>query len=90
MAEGTVGGGGATRRTTILLPAELSDRLDRLARTSGETKTALIVAAISAYLEAREAPPAPLPFIAIGRSGHGRLSLDAGRIAARELGGAER
>lgn len=87
MPDRTATGAGTTRRTTILLLVELSDRLDRLARTSRETKTTLIAAAIAAYLEAREGPPAPLPFVAIGRSGHGRLSLDAGKIAARELGG---
>ncbi len=76
----------AARRTTILLPAELSDRLDRLARPAGGSKTALIARAVAAYVEAAESPPAPLPFVAIGSSGHGRLSLDAGRIAARELG----
>ena len=75
-----------TRRTTIILPADLLDRLDRLARSSSRTKTALIAEAIGAYVDASESPRAPLPFIAIGRSGHGRLSLDAGRIAAREMG----
>ena len=75
-----------TRRTTILLPVDLLDRLDRLARSTGRTKTALMTEAIGAYLEAAETPRGPLPFIAIGRSGHGRLSLDAGRIAAREMG----
>ncbi len=79
-----------TRRTTILLDAGLLDRLDRLARISGRTKTALIGEAIAAYLERAEPPRGPLPFIGVGRSGHGRLSLDAGRIAAREMGGPRR
>ena len=79
-----------TRRTTILLSADLLDRLDRLARSSSRTKTALVAEAITAYLEAAEPPRAPLPFVAIGRSGHGRLSLDAGRIAAREMGAPRR
>lgn len=75
-----------TARTTILAPADLLDRLDRLARSSGRTKTALIVEALQGYLEATEPPRAAMPFVAIGRSGHGRLSLDASRIAAREMG----
>jgi hypothetical protein len=82
--------GTSTRRTTILLPSELLLRLDRLARATGRTKTALIAAAINSYLEASETPRGPLPFVGIGRSGHGRLSLDAGRIAAREMGAVRR
>ena len=79
-----------TRRTTLLLPADLLDRLDRLARSSNRTKTALVAEAIAAYLETTEPPRGPLPFVAIGRSGHGRLSLDAGRIAGREMGAPRR
>jgi Ribbon-helix-helix protein, copG family len=75
-----------TARTTVLVPADLLDRLDRLARSSGRTKTALIVEALQGYVDAMEPPRAPMPFVAIGRSGHGRLSLDASRIAAREMG----
>lgn len=73
------------RRTTILADADLLDRVDRHARRAGTTKTAIVGAALEAYLAAREAPPA-LPFVAIGRSAHGRLSLDVRRIAGRELG----
>ncbi len=79
-----------TRRTTILLDAGLLDRLDRLSRTSGRTKTALIGEALAAFLDRAEPPRGPLAFIGIGRSGHGRLSLDASRIAAREMGGPPR
>lgn len=75
-----------TRRTTLLLPADVLDRLDRLAGSSGRTKTALVADALRAYLDASETPRGQLPFVGIGRSGHGRLSLDSGRIAARELG----
>jgi len=69
-----------------MLSAELSDRLGRIARTTGRSKTALIAEAVAAYVEASETPPATLPFVAIGSSGHGRLSLDASRVVARELG----
>ena len=77
------------KRTTILADPDLLDRLDRHARREGTTKTAVIAAALEAYLEAH-AGPASLPFIAIGRSTHGRLSLDARRIAGRELGSRRR
>ncbi len=48
------------------------------------TKTAVITVALEAYLEANETTP-ELPFLAIGRSGHGRLSLDGRSIAAKAV-----
>lgn len=77
------------KRTTILADVDLLDRLDRHARRARTTKTAVIAAALEAYLEAHDAPVA-LPFVAIGRSSHGRLSLDARRIAGREVGSRRR
>ena len=73
------------RRTTILADADLLDRVERHARRSGVTKTAIVTAALEAYLAEHEAVP-ELGFIAVGRSGHGRLSLDGRAIARRELG----
>lgn len=75
----------AARRTTILADADLLERVDRLARTERTTKTAIIVAALEAYLAARESRQT-LSFVGIGRSSHGRLSLDGRTIARRELG----
>ena len=75
----------ATRRTTILADADLLERIDRLARTERTTKTAIIVAALEAYLAARESRQT-LAFVGVGRSSHGRLSLDGRTIARRELG----
>jgi hypothetical protein len=76
---------GTIRRTTILADADLLDRVDRLARRTRTTKTAVVTAALVAYLSVREAPP-ELPFLAIGRSTNGRLSLDGRSIARREAG----
>jgi predicted transcriptional regulator len=72
-------------RTTILLDADLLDRLGRFAHRERTTKTAVISAALEAWLADHEAAPS-LEFIGIGESGHGRLSLDGGRIARREAG----
>jgi len=77
------------KRTTILADPDLLDRLDRHARRARSTKTAVIAAALEAYLDAHAAPP-DLPFVGIGRSSHGRLSLDARRIVGRELGATRR
>lgn len=71
-----------TRRTTILADPDLLDRVDRLARRQRTTKTAVIHAALEAWLDANETAEEPA-FVAVGRSGHGRLSLDARRVATR-------
>ena len=73
------------RRTTILIDADLLERLDRFAARSGATKTSVIAAALEAYLEAHDTTP-DLAFLAVGRSDHGRLSLDGRSIARREAG----
>lgn len=74
-----------TRRTTILADADLLERVERYANRSRTTKTAIIGAALEAYLAEHDSTPA-LPFLAIGESGHGRLSLDARSIMRREAG----
>jgi predicted DNA-binding protein len=74
-----------TRRTTILADADLLERVDRLAGRARTTKTAIIAAALEAYLAEHEAAP-ELAFLAIGRSTHGRLSLDGRSITRREAG----
>ena len=72
-----------TTRTTILADPDLLDRVARLADRQRTTRTAVITAALEAYLAEHEAAP-DLPFLAVGRSGHGRLSLDGRSIARRE------
>ena len=74
-----------TRRTTILADADLLERIDRFANAARTTKTAVIAAALEAYLTEHEAAP-DLAFLAIGRSTHGRLSLDGRSITRREAG----
>ena len=75
----------ATRRTTLLIDADLLERLDRHAYRSRTTKTAVVSQALEAWLAAHEAAP-DLAFIGVGRSSHGRLSLDGRSIARREAG----
>jgi predicted transcriptional regulator len=73
------------RRTTILVEADLLDRLDRYAARSGVTKTSVVTAALESFLEAHDTTP-DLAFLAVGRSDHGRLSLDGRSIVRREAG----
>jgi len=75
----------AQRRTTILADPDLLDRIDRLAHRRRTTKTAIIAAALEAYLETQD-ETADLPFLAIGRSANGRLSLDGRAIVRRDAG----
>ena len=74
-----------TRRTTILADADLLERLDRFVRRTQTTKTAVIAAAVEAWLAAH-ADATELPFLAVGRSPNGRLSLDGRQIVRRESG----
>jgi hypothetical protein len=73
------------RRTTILADADLLERVERLAHRRRTTKTALIAAALEAYLDEHE-DAAELPFLGVGRSTNGRLSLDGRPIVRREAG----
>jgi hypothetical protein len=73
------------RRTTILADADLLERLDRYANRQRTTKTAVITMALEAFLADHDSD-LELPFLAVGRSTHGRLSLDGRSIARREAG----
>ncbi len=75
----------STRRTTILAESDLLERVERHANRMRTTMTAVIAAALEAFLVEHEAAP-DLPFLAVGRSTHGRLSLDGRSIARREAG----
>jgi len=74
-----------TSRTTILMDPDLLDRLGRYAHRGRTTKTAIITAAVEAYLAEHDQAP-ELAFVGVGESTHGRLSLDGRRIARREAG----
>jgi predicted DNA-binding protein len=73
------------KRTTLLVDSDLLERLDRFAARNGATKTSVVTAAIESYLDSHDTLP-DLEFLAVGRSDHGRLSLDGRSIARREAG----
>jgi len=73
------------KRTTILIDGDLLERLVRFAARNGATKTSVLTAAVEAYLEANDTA-LDLSFLAVGRSDHGRLSLDGRSISRREAG----
>ncbi len=74
-----------THRTTILMDPDLLDRLGRFASRSRTTKTAVIAAAVEAYLADHDVKRG-IAFVGVGESAHGRLSLDGRRIAQRVAG----
>jgi predicted transcriptional regulator len=74
-----------TVRTTILLDADLLDRLDRHVHRQRTTKTSVIAAAVETWLDSHEAAPA-FGFLGVGRSSHGRLSIDGRAIVRRDAG----
>ena len=59
------------KRTTILIDSDLLERLNRFAARAGATKTSVIAAALEAHLESHDTTP-DLPFLAVGKSDHGR------------------
>jgi predicted transcriptional regulator len=67
------------------MDADLLERLGRYANRTRTTKTALITAAVEAYLAEHDVAPA-IAFVGVGESAHGRLSLDGRRITRREAG----
>lgn len=73
------------KRTTLLIDPDILDRIDRFAARNAMTKTAVITAALTDFLETHDTAP-DLPFLAVGRSDHGRLSLDGRSIVRREAG----
>ena len=76
----------ADRRTTILADADLLDRLDRFADRQRTTKTALIIAALEAYLAEHDAAPgAAVPRRSAGAGTAGCRSTGA-RSPRREAG----
>ncbi|MGK2851751.1 MAG: hypothetical protein ACSLFN_12675 [Candidatus Limnocylindrales bacterium] len=64
---------------------DLLDRLGRYANRGRTTKTAVITAAVEAYLAEHDRAQ-ELAFVGVGESTHGRLSLDGRRITRREAG----
>jgi predicted transcriptional regulator len=73
------------RRTTISLPDELADALEREARRRSLPASAIARDALSDYLGiGRPDQPRELPFAAIGRSGQHSTGRDMEQLLERE------
>ncbi len=73
------------RRTTISLPEELTEALEREARRRSSSASAVARDALSAYLGfGRPDQPRELPFAAVGRSGHDTTGRDMEELLDQE------
>ena len=73
------------RRTTISLPDELADALEREARRRALPASAIARDALSDYLGiGRAGEQRELPFAALGRSGHRTTARDMEELLERE------
>ena len=73
------------RRTTISLPDELADALEREARRRSLPASAIARDALSDYLGlGRAGEQRELPFASVGRSGHRTTARDMEELLERE------
>jgi len=74
------------RRTTISLPDEVSQLLEREARRRGTSVSQIARQALMEFLGLSEAAPRHLPFAGLGSSGHRHTARDMEDILAEEWG----
>jgi len=73
------------RRTTVSLPDELADALERESRRRAVSASAIARDALTQYLGlGRAGDQRELPFAAVGRSGHRSTARDMEELLERE------
>lgn len=77
------------RRTTITLPEDLAERVEREARREESSVSEIIRGILLAHF-GRGGKKRKLPFASLGRSGRRHTARDAEAILAREWGDARR
>ena len=71
------------RRTTLSLPDDLADALAREARRRCTSASAVARDALARHLHLHPSEARPLPFAALGRSGHRTTGRDMENLLAR-------
>jgi hypothetical protein len=71
------------KRTSISLPDEMANALDREARRRGTSVSAVAREALAEWLRLRTGDPHDLPFVGLGRSGKRETARRAEGILAR-------
>lgn len=74
------------KRTTLALPDDLAQALDREARRRQCSVSEVVRQALSAQLGFGSEQPRDLPFIALGNSGYRHTARDAEEILSEEWG----
>jgi Arc/MetJ-type ribon-helix-helix transcriptional regulator len=72
------------KRTTISIPDDLATALEREARRRRASASEVVRQALTAYLQMLPDHTRPLPFAALGRSGHRHTARDFEEILAAE------
>jgi metal-responsive CopG/Arc/MetJ family transcriptional regulator len=79
------------RRTTVSLPDELADALEREARRRSVSNSAVVRDALAVYLGVGDSNDRrPLPFAAVGASGHRTTARDMEELLSAEWTGRAR
>ncbi|HXB66060.1 MAG TPA: CopG family transcriptional regulator [Solirubrobacteraceae bacterium] len=71
-------------RTTLSLPDDLAEALAREARRRSTSASAIAREAIAKHLRLAPGEPRPVPFAALGHSGHHTTGRDMEELLARE------
>ncbi len=71
-------------RTTLSLPDDLAEALVREARRRSTSASAIAREAIARHLRLAPSEPRPVPFAALGHSGHRTTGRDMEELLARE------
>ncbi|MFI5004865.1 MAG: CopG family transcriptional regulator [Solirubrobacterales bacterium] len=72
------------KRTTLSLPDDLADALTREARRRSTSASAVARDALASHLKIAPTEARPLPFAALGRSGHRTTGRDMEELLVRE------
>jgi Arc/MetJ-type ribon-helix-helix transcriptional regulator len=72
------------KRTTVSLPDDLAAALAREARRRNRSASEITRDALAAHLGLAGDQPRPVPFAALGRSGHHSTARDMEELLARE------
>jgi predicted transcriptional regulator len=72
------------KRTTLSLPDDLADALAREARRRSTSASAIARDALARHLQLVPTEARPLPFAAVGRSGHRTTARDMEELLAHE------
>jgi predicted transcriptional regulator len=75
------------KRTTVSLPDDLAQALEREARRQHSSASAIARTALAQHLKVDQSEPRPLGFADVGRSGHRSTARDMEQLLEQEWDG---